>query len=453
MFKKLIICVCLFTGLTQLAMEMPQPQTQEPVVKLVSSDNQIAIIPLEVAYQSPTLADILKKFKESETKNIPFTIIDGETLATVVQIMKAFYKHQDLKGKALLDAVEKEVPIYDSQAILLLRAFDFLDFMPGIRLVARYLSNTSSVTESESYGAKTFLKKLIYGAPILDHAVNLIKAEQFTYNTGNEIGRIYYLITNKNLPDMDKARFTFSLQDYLDYRPEIIKERHKSDSLDLDKLQLADLDGLQDIPGINNVTNLELNFNKLTRLPDFSLQGLNNLERLTIIGNELKELSESCLHGLKKLELLSIGGNPQMEIPATAFEGLTNLRILQLVNNQLSELPATLFHGLNNLEILTLYGNQLPYLPAGLFKGLNNLKSLTLSRCQLTELPTTLFHNLNNLKKLDLSGNQLKELPVMQLKELTNLNELVLYGNLLSNEQEEQLRNALPHVKIKFKFF
>ena len=341
MFKKLIICVCLFAGLTQFAMEMPQPQTQEPVIELISSDNQIVTIPLEVAYQSPTLTDILKKFKERETKDIPFAIIDGQTLATVVQIMKAFYKHQDLKGKALLDAVEKEVPIYDSQAILLLRAFDFLDFMPGVRLVARYLSMNSLVTQRpRSYmeNATTHLKKFFYGAPILDHVVTLIKTNQFTYNTGNEIGRIYYLITNKNLPDMDKARFTFSLQDYLDCRPEIIKERHKSDSLDLDKLQLADLDGLQDIPGINNIKNLELNNNKLTRLPDFSLQGLNNLERLIIIGNELKELSESCLHGLKKLKVLSIGYNPQMEIPATAFEGLTNLRVLQLVNNQLSRI-------------------------------------------------------------------------------------------------------------------
>lgn len=463
--KSFILSFGLF--FTSLIVAMEQPP-KNATIELISSDNQKITLPLNVALQSPTLADSLKNFfNEGKDKSITFTTIDGETLTTVVQIMKAFYKHHDIKGEALLKAVEKETPVYDSQAILLLRAFDFLDFMPGVRLVARYLSMHSSVTKSKSYGATTFLKQLLYGAPIMDHVIILIKTNQLTYNTINEIGRIYYLIMNKDISEFDRVRWgiksptiinedrlTFSLRDYLDYFPEIIRKRHKSDmlvdagSLDLHELKLADLDGLQDISGIHNITDLELSNNKLTSLPNLSLQGLNNLKRLTIIGGQLKELPITSLRGLKKLEYLSISFQPVTTIPAGIFQGLTNLKALVLYHNQLSELPSTLFDDLYNLEDLALTQNQLSCLSPVLFKNLNKLKTLSLSFNQLTELPATLFDNLSYLHKLDLGSNQLKNLAPLLFKKLISLKRLNLSGNQLSNQNIQELRNALPQAKI-----
>jgi Leucine-rich repeat (LRR) protein len=206
--------------------------------------------------------------------------------------------------------------------------------------------------------------KMINRPTIIEQVIKLIQSNQLSDDTAKQIAKIYYLITQKDLEGVDKkpiVKISFSIRDYLEYLPDVIKKRKTETKLDLSGLRLNDTDGLRDIPDLNNLQKLYLHDNQLTQLP------------------------------------------------ATLFNGLNNLQILYLYDNQLTELPATLFNGLNNLQILYLHDNQLTQLPATLFNGLNNLRYLSLSNNQLTELPGTLFNGLNNLQYLSLSNNQLTD--------------------------------------------
>jgi Leucine-rich repeat (LRR) protein len=245
--------------------------------------------------------------------------------------------------------------------------------------------------------------KMINRPTIIEQVIKLIQSNQLSDDTAKQIAKIYYLITQKDLEGVDKkpiVKISFSIRDYLEYLPDVIKKRKTETKLDLSGLRLNDTDGLRDIPDLNNLQKLYLHDNQLTQLPATLFNGLNNLQKLYLHDNQLTQL------------------------PATLFNGLNNLQILYLYDNQLTELPATLFNGLNNLQLLYLYDNQLTELPATLFNGLNNLQALLLNNNQLMELPATLFNGLNNLQYLSLSNNQ------------------------LTDAKREQIRNALPGVDI-----
>lgn len=165
----------------------------------------------------------------------------------------------------------------------------------------------------------------------------MIQQEQLSIDTAFQIAKLYYLITGNDFLGVDRAKIGFSVRDYLDYKPDIIQARKTPNDLDLSSLRLQDLDGLQNIAGLNNLQEPSLRNNQLTQLP------------------------------------------------AGIFQGLNNLQFLSLEDNQLTQLPAGLFQGLNNLRELNLRNNQLAQLPAGLFQGLNNLQRLYLENIQLTD--------------------------------------------------------------------
>ncbi len=383
---------------------------QEILIQLVSSEKTSVFVPRESALQAATLATILNPpqeagtFQETQAKSITLRAIDNATLNIVAQIMRSADCHHELKGKAFLDAISKEITINDDQIIPVLNACNFLDYAPGIRLIAMEMINKPA---------------------IINHVIKSIQTNQLSDDTAKQIAKIYYLITQKDLEGVDKKPIVtigFSIRDYLEYLPDVIKKRKTETELDLSGLRLNDTDGLRDIPDINNLQYLLLYSNQLTQLPATLFNGLNNLQYLYLHNNQLTEL------------------------PATLFNGLNNLRVLHLDNNQLTQLPATLFNGLNNLQELYLMSNQLSKLPATLFNGLNNLQLLYLDNNQLTELSAMLFNGLNNLRYLSLSNNQLTELSAMIFNGFNNLRVLTLFNNQLTDENKEQLRNALPRI-------
>ena len=269
------------------------------MIELVSAQDKSIFVPRESALHAATLATILNAaqeagaFQEAQTKSIPLRIIDTATLEIIGQIMHSADRHSQLKGKAFLEAISKEITINDKQIIPVLHACNFLDYAPGIRLIAMEMINKPA---------------------IINHVIKSIQTNQLSDDTAKQIAKIYYLITQKDLEGVDKkpiVKISFSIRDYLEYLPDVIKKRKTETKLDLSGLRLNDTDGLRDIPDLNNLRVLHLDNNQLTQLP------------------------------------------------ATLFNGLNNLQILYLYDNQLTELPATLFNGLNNLQYLSLSNNQL----------------------------------------------------------------------------------------------
>jgi Leucine-rich repeat (LRR) protein len=126
-----------------------------------------------------------------------------------------------------------------------------------------------------------------------------------------EIARYYFLLTGNNLRGIDEKSYGFSIQDYLDYMPDVIKERRKTtrnkDELNLQELRLNNLYGLKHIDNKDHLTRLWLNDNQLTQIASDEFEGLVNLKWLVLNRNRLTYLSPVTFVKLSNLETLLIG--------------------------------------------------------------------------------------------------------------------------------------------------
>ena len=181
-----------------------------------------------------------------------------------------------------------------------------------------------------------------------------------------------------------------------------------------------------------------------TELKPGDFDGLTNLTELRLDDNELSALPESLFDQLTNLTELKLDGNQLSALPSGLFDQLTNLTELALSNNQLSALPDGLFDQLTSLTVLTLNSNQLSALPSGLFDQLTNLTRLYLNSNQLSALPSGLFDQLANLTLLNLFDNPLSSLQESDFDHLTNLTTLILPGNSNSSNLSLEFSGDTP---------
>ena len=191
-----------------------------------------------------------------------------------------------------------------------------------------------------------------------------------------------------------------SSQDLTTFPPHIL-EKHSLTQLFLDYNDLSELP--QDIG--NSLPNLEIFSaigNRLSSLVA-TFGNMVKLKEIYLNENDLIKLSDSfcCLKCLEKLHLT---GN-KLEFLPEQFGELESLKSLTADENLLQKLPKT-FGLLENLEELELGCNCLSSVLDG-FGMLKSLKVLNLSNNKLTELPES-FGNLPNLEALDLSANNIK---------------------------------------------
>ncbi|XP_043823850.1 lumican [Dromiciops gliroides] len=137
-----------------------------------------------------------------------------------------------------------------------------------------------------------------------------------------------------------------------------------------------------------SLEDLQLSYNKITKISPGFFDGLINLTFVNLQHNQLKEDAVSA-----------------------AFKGLKKLEYLDLSFNQLSKLPDGL-----PISLLTLYldNNKITDIPDEYFKRLGALQYLRLSHNQLADkgIPGNSF-NVSTLIELDLSYNKLKKIPTV----------------------------------------
>ena len=174
---------------------------------------------------------------------------------------------------------------------------------------------------------------------------------------------------------------------------------------------------------------LDLRYNNLTAVPSGVFDNLSQLEELDLGGNGLTGLPDGIFDNLSQLAELDLGGNGLTGLPDGIFDNLTDLERLQLAGTSLSPISADLFSNLGKLEHLGIGATGLDDLPDGIFGNLNSLETLGLSDNELDDLPAGVFDDLSGLKKLYLSKNQLDELPDGLFAGWTSLERLYLEGN------------------------
>ena len=154
---------------------------------------------------------------------------------------------------------------------------------------------------------------------------------------------------------------------------------------------------------LSSLARLRLNYSPLRTVP--SLAGLTNLEYLEINYNRLTDLPQDYLSGLERLVWLNLGGNERLRLRTGLFSGLHELRLLSLRAMEMSELPGSLVSGLAKLESLILSRNRISFLRPGQFNELSQLSYLDLSDNRIEVLPAGVFEGLARLRTLRLDGN------------------------------------------------
>ncbi|TSK19946.1 Leucine-rich repeat-containing G-protein coupled receptor 4 [Bagarius yarrelli] len=215
-------------------------------------------------------------------------------------------------------------------------------------------------------------------------------------------------------------------------------------------------------------SDLRLDANHITAVPEDSFQGLQQLRHLWLDDNSLTEVPVVPLQHQGNLQALTLALNRISHIPDSAFANLSSLVVLHLHNNRIEEIGRNCFGGLDNLETLDLNYNSLKIFPEAI-QSLPKLKELDLSYNEIEELPSfqgcvslqdiTLqqnciqlidqdtFHSLTNLRVLDLSRNKLKFIHPDAFQSLSALTSLDLSANLLSSVSTAGL-NSLNQLKL-----
>jgi len=206
---------------------------------------------------------------------------------------------------------------------------------------------------------------------------------------------------------------------------------------------------------MKELTDIELQENKLVSLPAGVFAGLRNLTTLVMWGNQLgPTLAPDIFHDLVALTSLNLGGNKLRSLSALQFKmpgANPNLLVdLQLGTNLLGidvvapspSLPSDIFSQSRNLIDLNLRENKLETLHEDLFQELSLLRNLGLETNRIGEtvpatvaLPPRIFRKLNSLVNLNLGGNKLKSLDFEQFKidglNPNNIAQITLSSNLL----------------------
>jgi len=163
---------------------------------------------------------------------------------------------------------------------------------------------------------------------------------------------------------------------------------------------------------LNSLEKLDLQNNELNSLQLIFLLSLKNLKELNLDFNRLTFLPEKIFQTNFYLNYLSLQGNDLNYLTNYTFFGLENLIHLNLARNRLqfysNQQP---FQYLKSLKILNLDRNLQMNLTKNILKDLSkNLNELSLQNCNLTSFNYTLEF-LFNLQRLKLSSNYLKNLP------------------------------------------
>ena len=235
----------------------------------------------------------------------------------------------------------------------------------------------------------------------------------------------------------------------------------KADSfVGLDSLTFLDISGTHlngynfSGSGLRKLHILNMSYSQyLFKMKSYGFSGLDQLTDLIIdYGNvEMLEVCAFCgLHNLKRLSMQNL----QFErIDEKAFSGLASLEVLDLTEAGISYLNKSLFTGMTSLKSLTLDYNNLnksSRVSPNTFTVLPNLTYLSMEYCKLSS-DCGLFRNLAKLTTLSLMGNagiNLKDDAFVGCSNLTTLilsdiNTMTLLPTALNNL-------TLDHLDVSF---
>lgn len=162
---------------------------------------------------------------------------------------------------------------------------------------------------------------------------------------------------------------------------ETLKNRIKQNVwLDLSNYDLETFEGLESVPGINNIESLSLHSNAIKKIKTYSFGGIPKLQTLALNNNGLTSdaIEGYAFARLNNLKILYLNDNPLQSLNKYQLAGLSNLKTIYLNKAGLKSLPADIFQFTPNLEIINLNDNQLTDFDPAIIVLLSKLRGLNL---------------------------------------------------------------------------
>ncbi|XP_038214173.1 toll-like receptor 6 [Zerene cesonia] len=178
---------------------------------------------------------------------------------------------------------------------------------------------------------------------------------------------------------------------------------------------------------------LDMSFNDLIVVPDYSLSKLRSLSKLYLQNNAISTLEDEAFKGLISLEVLNLSNNFLSSVSIDIFTDTKHLKEINLSNNTLNVLQPGLFSDMEQLQILDLSHNELTsqWINKGIFIGLLRMVILNVSYNKLNKIDRYTFQDLYSLQKLNLEHNDIVSIDEHSFEELRNLHSLTLSHNKL----------------------
>ncbi len=204
--------------------------------------------------------------------------------------------------------------------------------------------------------------------------------------------------------------------------------------------------------GLDNLQELNLNFNKIKSIENATFSCMSKLETLNLNSNELQILYAGTFQGLDNLQKLNLGRNDIKSIENGTFSCLKRLKKLNLEMLELLELNAEMFNGSDNLQELNLWGCEVK-ISNNVFKYLKNLTTVNLGYTNLKEITTDLVGGLSNLENLNLASSyNLKSIDKGALSCMPKLKELDLKSNKLDEQSKKEICDCCKKNNIMVKW-
>ena len=401
-FNKLLITTAIsIATFTMQAMEQPIQEQQPEMVRIITPDcpDGFEVERAPLVTQSETAKNMLSapsgSFLEAQTNEISFSDITQPTFNIVYQCMRIIHEQGvDVRGidsiRAILDRINSgEIAINPTIIKDALNAANFLQVSPAVlQALARQ-----------------------YAIYVHDNCITLDDLNDLIADVLPEIARQYYLHYGKPLQhsSIKDGSWGVSVRELLenDLVP-AIKYITSEPQLYLSGCYINSLDGLQDIPEIDKVKHLSLEYNSIATIEQDAFNGLNNLRILYLKHNQVAAIEKGAFNGLG-LTGLFLEHNRITTVQKGVLNGLNSLVFLKLKHNQVAAIEQDAFNGLNSLRWLYLNNNQITIILQGAFNGLNNPRMLYLKHNQIATIEQGAFSGLNHLEMLDLGYNQIEE--------------------------------------------
>ena len=131
-----------------------------------------------------------------------------------------------------------------------------------------------------------------------------------------------------------------------------------------------------------------------------------NLTVLVVNGNDIDSLDDDVFHGAEEeLTHIDLNFNKLEKLSSGTFHGLKQLKFLSLKDNLITELQMDTFKDVTMLETLILTGNKIKTLHGKMLEFNRRLMTLAVDHNELREVGEDILDYSSMLKDVNLKGN------------------------------------------------